>query len=221
MPDDLLKDDVLQDDVMPVQVSASDVVYDGAIWNVRRDSFDYNGASITREYIDHPGAVAVLALDEQDRVLLIKQYRHPTGLRGWELPAGLLDIAGENAVVGAQRELAEEADVVATEWALLTEFYTTPGGSNEAIRIYLARGVSAIAAFDRTHEEADIEPRWVSLDACVDAVLARRVSNPILMVGILAAQVARSRGWSALAPADSPWPRHPRSSGSRSLHITS
>jgi ADP-ribose pyrophosphatase len=199
----------LQDDVVDVDVTASEVVFDGAIWNVRRDSFDYNGASITREYLDHPGAVAVLAIDENDRVLLIKQYRHATGLRGWELPAGLLDISGENAVVGAQRELAEEADVVATDWALLTEFYTSPGGSNEAIRVYLARGVSAVPAFARTDEEADIELRWVPLDECVDAVMARRIENPILIVGILAAHVARSRGWSTLAPADSPWPRHP------------
>lgn len=205
-----MPEDLLQDDVVPVHVTASDVVYDGAIWNVRRDSFGYNGASITREYIDHPGAVAVLALDEHDRVLLIKQYRHPTGLRGWEIPAGLLDVTGENAVVGAQRELAEEADVVASEWSLLTEFYTSPGGSNEAIRVYLARGVSAVAAFERTEEEADIELRWVSLDECVDAVMARRIANPILILSILAAQVARSRGWSALAPADLPWPRHPR-----------
>ncbi|MDJ0339943.1 NUDIX hydrolase [Cryobacterium sp. PH31-O1] len=209
--------DALQDDVVAVDVTASDVVYDGAIWNVRRDSFDYNGASITREYIDHPGAVAVLALDEHDRVLLIKQYRHPTGLRGWELPAGLLDVAGENALVGAQRELAEEADVVASQWALLTEFYTSPGGSNEAIRVYLARGVSAVAAFDRTEEEADIELRWVPLDECVDAVLARRIANPLLIVGVLAAQIARSRGWSTLAPADLPWPRHPLSLHSRNI----
>ena len=199
----------LQDDVAPVTVTASEVVFDGAVWNVRRDSFEYNGASITREYLDHPGAVAVLALDEHDRVLLIKQYRHPTGLRGWELPAGLLDVSGEQALIGAQRELAEEADVVATDWALLTEFYTSPGGSNEAIRVYLARGVSAVPAFARTEEEADIELRWVSLDDCVDAVMARRVENPILIVGILAAHVAKSRGWSTLAPADLPWPRHP------------
>jgi ADP-ribose pyrophosphatase len=202
-------DELLQDDVVPVEVTGSDVVYDGAIWDVRRDSFTYNGASITREYIDHPGAVAVLAVDDDDRVLLIKQYRHPTGLRGWELPAGLLDVTGENAVIGAQRELAEEADVVATDWALLSEFYTTPGGSNEAIRVYLARGVSALPAFERTEEEADIELRWVPLDDCVDAVMARRIGNPILIVGILAAQVSRSRGWSTLAAADSPWPRHP------------
>ncbi|TFD69750.1 NUDIX domain-containing protein [Cryobacterium ruanii] len=212
-----MPEDLLQDDVVPVEVTASDIVYDGAIWNVRRDSFAYNGSSITREYIDHPGAVAVLALDEHDRVLLIKQYRHPTGLRGWELPAGLLDVTGENAVVGAQRELAEEADVVAAEWALLTEFYTTPGGSNEALRVYLARGVSMVAAFERTDEEADIELRWVPLDECVDAVMARRIANPILIVGVLAAQVARSRDWSTLAPADSPWPRHPLSLQSRNI----
>ncbi|MDJ0379168.1 NUDIX hydrolase [Cryobacterium sp. PH31-L1] len=210
----------LQDDVAPVAVTASDIVYDGAIWNVRRDSFDYNGASITREYLDHPGAVAVLALDEQDRVLLIKQYRHPTGLRGWELPAGLLDVSGENAVVGAKRELAEEADVVASDWALLTEFYTSPGGSNEAIRVYLARGVSSLPAFARTDEEADIELCWVPLDECVDAVLARRISNPILIVAVLAAQAARSRGWSTLAAADLPWPRHPLSLHSPSSHTT-
>ena len=201
--------DALQDDVAPVSVTASDVVFGGAIWNVRRDSFAYNGASITREYVDHPGAVAVLALDENDRVLLIKQYRHPTGLRDWELPAGLLDVAGEDAVVGAQRELAEEADVEASDWALLTEFYTSPGGSNEAIRVYLARGISAVAAFDRTHEEADIELRWVPLDECVDAVLARRVENPILALGVLAAHAGRARAWSTLAPADLPWPGHP------------
>ena len=210
----------LQDDVVDVDVTASEVVFDGAVWNVRRDSFDYNGESITREYLDHPGAVAVLALDEHDRVLLIKQYRHPTGLRSWELPAGLLDVSGEHALIGAQRELAEEADVVATEWALLTEFYTSPGGSNEAIRVYLARGVSAVPAFARTEEEADIELRWVPLDDCVDAVLARRVETPILALGVLAAQVARSRGWSTLAPADLPWPRHPLSIHSRSRHAT-
>jgi ADP-ribose pyrophosphatase len=202
-------EDLLQDDVVGVDVLSSEVVYDGAIWNVRRDSFAYNGSSIVREYIDHPGAVAVLALDDHDRVLLIKQYRHPTGLRGWELPAGLLDVSGENAVIGAQRELAEEADVIATDWALLSEFYTTPGGSNEAIRVYLARGISALPAFERTEEEADIELRWVPLDDCVDAVMARRITNPILIVGVLAAHVSRARGWSTLAPADSPWPRHP------------
>jgi 8-oxo-dGTP pyrophosphatase MutT (NUDIX family) len=200
----------LEDDLAPAASVASEIAFAGKIWDVRRDTFAYNGSTIVREYLDHPGAVAILALDEQDRVLLIKQYRHPVRVREWELPAGLLDEAGEAPLDGAKRELAEETDVAATDWAVLSEFYTSPGGSNEAIRIYLARGLSALPdAFDRTDEEADMEIRWVPLDECVDAVLERRIQNPSLVIGVLAAQVAQSRDWASLAPADAPWPRHP------------
>ena len=200
----------LEDEPVDADVSGSEVVFDGKVWGVRRDRFGYNGSAITREYVDHPGAVAVLALDEHDRVLLIKQYRHPVRMREWELPAGLLDEPGEDPAVAAQRELAEETDVAATDWSVLTDFYTSPGGSTEAIRIYLARGLRVLEdSFDRTDEEADMELRWVPLDDCVDAVLARRVQNPALALGALAAQASRSRGWATLAPADTPWPRHP------------
>ena len=165
-----------------------------------------------REYVDHTGAVAILAIDENDRVLLIKQYRHPVRAREWEIPAGLLDISGEHPLVAAQRELAEEADLVASEWNVLSEFSTSPGGSSEAIRIYLARGLSATAeAFAREAEEADMELRWVPLDDCVDAVLARRVQNPSLVLAVLAAHASRARGWVTLGSADEPWPRHPGS----------
>ena len=200
----------LADEPAFAPVSDSEIVFDGKVWDVRRDTFGYNGSGIVREYLDHPGAVAILALDEQDRVLLIKQYRHPVRTRDWELPAGLLDEAGEHPLVGAQRELAEEADLVATDWNVLGEFATSPGGSNEVIRIYLARGLAvAPEVFERTEEEADIEVRWVPLDDCVDAVLARRVQNPSLVIGALAALAARARGWSSLGAADAPWPRHP------------
>ncbi|ASD21692.1 ADP-ribose pyrophosphatase [Cryobacterium sp. LW097] len=200
----------IEDEPAPTALTSSAVRFDGHVWNIRQDAFDYNGAEIVREYVDHPGAVAILALDDQDRVLLIQQYRHPVRMREWELPAGLLDVDGEHALLGAQRELAEETDVVASEWNVLTEFYTSPGGSNEVIRIYLARGLSpATEAFDRTDEEADMVTRWVSLDDAVDAALERRVQNPSLVVGVLAAAASRSRGWASLAPADLPWPRHP------------
>lgn len=201
---------MLEDEAAFAEVTGTELVFDGRVWGVRRDHFGYNGSAIVREYTDHPGAVAILALDDQDRVLLIKQYRHPVRMREWEIPAGLLDEPGEDPAEAAARELAEEADVAASEWNVLSEFYTSPGGSTEAIRIYLARGLSALDdVFDRTDEEADMEIRWVPLDECVDAVLARRVQNPSLIVGVLAAQVARSRGWSTLAPVDAPWPRHP------------
>ncbi|WP_370261363.1 NUDIX domain-containing protein [Cryobacterium sp. TMT4-10] len=200
----------LADEFAFAPVTATEIVFDGKVWDVRRDTFGYNGSGIIREYLDHPGAVAILALDEQDRVLLIKQYRHPVRVREWELPAGLLDEAGEHPLVGAQRELAEEADLTATRWDMLSEFYTSPGGSNEVIRIYLARGLAvADDVFARTEEEADIEIRWVPLDECVDAILASKVQNPSLVIGALAAHAARARGWSSLAPADTPWPRHP------------
>lgn len=200
----------IEDEPAPTALTSSTVQFDGHVWNIRQDAFDYNGTEIVREYVDHPGAVAILALDDQDRVLLIQQYRHPVRMREWELPAGLLDVDGEHALIGAQRELAEETDVVAAEWNVLTEFYTSPGGSNEVIRIYLARGLSpATEVFDRTDEEADMVTRWVSLDDAVDAALARRVQNPSLVVGVLAAAASRARGWASLGPADLPWPRHP------------
>ncbi|HET8927905.1 MAG TPA: NUDIX hydrolase [Microbacterium sp.] len=200
--------DELEDELVAITPSRSETVYEGRVWNILRDEVPYDGHTIVREYTDHPGAVAILALDDADRVLLIKQYRHPVRARDWEIPAGLLDVSGEGALVSAQRELAEEADLAAARWDVLAEFYTTPGGSDEAIRIYLARDLSATPdAFDRYAEEADIEVRWVPLDELVDAILDRRVQNPSLVVGGLAAHIARARGWTSLAPADAPWPR--------------
>lgn len=206
--------DLLQDDPAVSEVTASETVFEGRVWNIRRDEVRYNGAPMVREYMDHTGAVAVLALDEDDRVLLIKQYRHPVRMREWEIPAGLLDVAEEQPLRAAQRELAEEADLVAATWHVLAEFTTSPGGSDEAIRIYLARGLSAAdEVFARTEEEADIEVRWVPLHEAVDAVLARRVQNPSLVIGILTAHAARARDWSTLAAGDAPWPRRSRPVG--------
>ena len=186
---------------------SSEIAFHGKIWDVRTETFDYNGHEITREFVDHTGAVSVLAIDDADRVLLIKQYRHPIRSREWEIPAGLLDVDGEDPLIGAQRELAEEVDLEASTWHVLSDYVTTPGGNNEAIRIYLARGLSEAVTFEREDEEADIEKRWVPLDEALEAVVARRIQNPSLVVGIYAAHVARSRGWSTLAPADAPWPQ--------------
>lgn len=206
----------LGDTPAPVRVLETETVFAGRVWDIRRDTFEFGDETLVREYMDHPGAVAVLALDSEDRVLLIKQYRHPIGRREWEIPAGLLDVDGESPLVGAQRELAEEADIVADEWNVLADFDTTPGGSNEAIRIYLARGIrSAETVFERGGEEADMETRWVALDEVVQAVLARRVQNPSLTVGVLAAYVSRQQGWSTLGAPDAPWDAHPKS-GARS-----
>lgn len=206
----------LRDEPFEPPVVASELVFDGRVWNVRREVFELDGHRITREFVDHTGAVAVLALDERDRVMLIRQYRHPIRTRDWELPAGLLDVHGEPPLAAAQRELAEEADLVAADWRMLSEFTSTPGGSTEVVRIYLARNLAdADEVFERDEEEAGIEPRWVPLDEAVDAVLDRRIRNGIVSVAVLAARESRDRGWETLGPADMPWGMRPtRRSGS-------
>jgi 8-oxo-dGTP pyrophosphatase MutT (NUDIX family) len=186
MPD--RSDTELRDEPEKPKILTSDLVYKGSVWDVRAETFEYNGKEIARQFVDHTGAVAVLVMDAEGRVLLIQQYRHPVRLRDWELPAGLLDIAGEDPLVAAKRELAEEADLVATDWSELVSFYSSPGGSNELIRVYQARDVSpAEITFARFDEEADIVKRWVPLADVVAAVLDGRLKNSILAIAVLAA----------------------------------
>jgi 8-oxo-dGTP pyrophosphatase MutT (NUDIX family) len=130
----------------------------------------------------------------------------------WEVPAGLLDVEGEDFVVGAARELAEEADLAAGTWNVLADVFNSPGSSSEAIRIYLARDLTGIPhheRHERTDEEAEIEFHWISLDDAVASVLAGRLHNPSAVVGILAAAAARAGNYQELRPADAPWPAHP------------
>ncbi|NUU05919.1 NUDIX hydrolase [Leifsonia sp. C5G2] len=201
----------LNDEPFHPEIVSTETAFEGKIWNVRRDVFRYNGEEITREYVDHTGAVAVLAMDDDGRVLLIRQYRHPVRHRDWEIPAGLLDQDGEDPLAAAKRELAEETDLEADEWNVLSDVFTSPGGNDESIRLYLARGVRPTgSAFDREAEEADIELRWTPLDEAVEAVLQRRVHNAPLIIALLTARTAREQGWSTLGAADEPWPSHPK-----------
>jgi len=181
--------ETLQDEPFAPEVVSSDLVYKGWVWDVRSDRVAYGDGEIVREYVAHTGAVAVVALDDQGRVLLIQQYRHPIRHRDWELPAGLLDIPGEDPLLAAQRELAEEADVTADHWEHLVSSWTTPGGNDEMIHIYLATGIaSAETAHRREDEEADIRVEWVPLSDAADAVLAGRMHNGILSIGVLATE---------------------------------
>lgn len=191
----------LADEATEVEVVASETAFEGHIHSVVRERFAYNGDELMREFIRHPGAVAVLALDDDDNVLLIQQYRHPIRTRDWELPAGLLDVEGEPLLEAAQRELAEEVDLVARDWSVLVDLHTSPGGSNEFARVYLARGLEASdAVFAREAEEADIVIRWVPIDDVVEAIAAGRVTNSLLIAGALAAFAARAAGWSSVRP---------------------
>lgn len=201
----------LVDVLAPREVLHRETVFEGAVWDVATDTVDLggDGGPVRRDLVVHPGAVGVLALDEDDRVLLLRQYRHPVRHELWEVPAGLLDVDGEDPAAAAARELREEADLVAGRLDTLVEWYSTPGGSDEALRVYLARDLSVVDEADRfarEHEEAQMVARWVPLDDARDAVLAGRVHNPTAVVAVLAAVAARAAGWTTLRPADAAWP---------------
>ncbi len=178
----------LRDEPFEPEVLHSDLVYRGSVWDVRSDRVRYGEGEIVRQYVDHTGAVAIVALDDEGRVLLIQQYRHPIRHRDWELPAGLLDVEGEEPLAAARRELAEEADLVAAHWEPLVSSWTTPGGNDEIIHLFLATGVaSAGSPHDREDEEAAIRVEWVPVAEAVSAVLEGRMRNGILAIGVLAA----------------------------------
>jgi ADP-ribose pyrophosphatase len=205
--------EVIADRHRPRTVERTTLSYRGMIWDVVRDRVDLGEAGIVeREYVRHTGAVCVLAVDDEDRVLLLRQYRHPVRHELWEPPAGLLDVADEDPLLTAQRELAEEADLVATRWAVLLDWFSSPGGLDEALRCYVARGLSEVPEADRHRREAEehgMPTRWLPLDDAKDAVLEGRIHNPAAVVSILAAWAARADGWRTLRPADAPWPEHP------------
>ncbi|MET9437675.1 NUDIX hydrolase [Streptomyces sp. NPDC006551] len=195
------------------QVVGTTTPFQGNKTSVRADDVVMpNGTVARRDYQVHPGSVAVVALDERDRVLVLKQYRHPVRMKLWEIPAGLLDVPGENPLHAAQRELYEEAHVKAEDWRVLTDVYTTPGGCDEAVRIFLARELSEAEGerFEVAEEEADMELARVPLDELVRGVLAGELHNNCLVVGVLSVLAARTgEGFDALRPAESPWPARP------------
>jgi 8-oxo-dGTP pyrophosphatase MutT (NUDIX family) len=171
-------------------VVSSTKVFDGMMIDVRHDVLEgVDGGTFTREIISHGGAVAIVAVDERGRVLVLRQYRHAPAERLIELPAGLLDVEGEEPLAAAKRELAEEAGLAAESWRLLLDMLTSPGFTDERVLIYLAENITQVAApedFVAEHEEADMERHWVELDALVDGALHGSVRDGILIAGSLA-----------------------------------
>ena len=189
---DTLQSGPLRDvqDAAPLIEAAT--VFEGEVFDVNREVAAFGGGTILREYTAHHGAVAVLAIDDDDRILLINQYRHPVRSRLWEIPAGLLDVEGEDPLTAAKRELAEETDLVADEWSEPLVFFSSPGQSDEQITLFEARSLHAAPdAHARLDEEAEIVLRWVSLDEALDAAFAGRIGNAILLIALLAARVRR------------------------------
>lgn len=196
------------------QVRASEVVYSGRVFIVYQDQVSMPGeVTSQRDVIRHPGAVGVVALDGQNRVLLVRQYRHPVARRLDELPAGLLDVEGEAGSVAAARELAEEAGYAADRWDVLVDALTSPGMTDEAIRILLARQVRKVPRLVQHDEELEMTAAWVPLDEAVSRVLSGQIENAMACLGLLAAAHAQRTGFVGLRQADTPWSARPAAAG--------
>jgi ADP-ribose pyrophosphatase len=163
------------------------------------------GDVAARDVVEHPGAVAVVALDDAGRVLLIRQYRHPAGHFLWEIPMGVRDVPGEPPQRTGERELCEETGYTARTWHVLADCFTTPGISTERVAVYLARGLAEVPDAERgpplRHEEAHLEPAWVPLEQAVQLFLAGELHNGVTAVGILAAYAAHQGGFAMLREA--------------------
>lgn len=188
---------------------ASETIYVGKIFALRADEVSMpGGGTARREVVEHYGAVGVVALDEDDNVAMIYQYRHPVGRRLWELPAGLLDADGEPPHLSAARELEEEAGLKASDWGVLVDVVSAPGFSDECVRIYLATGITDIGRPEASDEEADLTLKWIPLADAVEMVLSGDIINSLAVAGILATRTV-GRDVRSLRPVDAPWPTRP------------
>ncbi|MGK5739841.1 NUDIX domain-containing protein [Micromonospora sp. URMC 103] len=193
------------------EVRSREQRWSGRIFDVVTEEVTMPGGGTgRRDIVRHVGAVAVVALDDAGQVVLIRQYRHPVGRHLWELPAGLMDVSGEDLPAAAARELAEEADLTAGRMDVLVDLHSSPGFTDELVRVFLARDLTDVPAeqrHERRDEEADLQILRIDLDEAVAMVLAGEITNASCVAGLLAAARARDAGWSVLRRADAPLPR--------------
>ncbi|WP_405095542.1 NUDIX domain-containing protein [Micromonospora sp. NBC_01412] len=193
------------------EVTGRRQVWAGRIFSVVTDEVIMpGGGTSARDYVRHVGAVAVVAVDDAGQVVLIRQYRHPVGRHLWELPAGLTDVSGEDLAAAAARELAEEVDLTAGTVDVLVDLHSSPGFTDEVVRVFLARDLADVPTerrHQRSEEEADLQVVRVDLDEAVRMVLAGEITNASAVAGLLAAARARDTGWSVLRRPDAPLPR--------------
>jgi 8-oxo-dGDP phosphatase len=198
----------MNDEVESWPVDSSQEQYRDRLIAVRTDKVAMPGNTwAERTVVEHPGAVGIVALDDANRILMIKQYRHPVGRMLWEIPAGLRDVPGEGPLITARRELLEEAGYRAGDWRVLADYYSSPGFSTERLRVFLARDLEEVPEEERTFvlkdEEAALTRAWVPLPEAVAAVLSGDLHNGVAAIGILAVYAAGG-DLSGLRPADSP-----------------
>ncbi|MBI2696077.1 NUDIX domain-containing protein [Mycobacterium nebraskense] len=197
------------------ETAASETLYAGKIFALRSDQVRMPGGSTAvREVVEHYGAVAVVALNADNDIAMVYQYRHAFGRRLWELPAGLLDVVGEPPQETAVRELQEEVGLQAGTWQVLVDLNSAPGFSDESVRVYLATELTEVARPEAHHEEADMTMRWFPVAEAVRQVFSGEIVNSIAIAGILAAH-AVTEGVAEPRPVDSPWPDKPTAFAAR------
>lgn len=197
------------------ETTSSETLHTGKIFALRNDHVRMPGGEIaTRSVVEHYGAVAVVALDDDGNIAMVYQYRHPFGRRLWELPAGLLDARGEAPHLTAARELHEEAGLKAERWQVLVDLDTSPGFSDESVRVYLATGLTEVQRPQAHHEEADLTLRWFPLADALRRVFAGEILNSLAVSGILAA-FAVAEGLADPRPVDAPWTDRPTAFAAR------
>lgn len=211
----------LRDEAFNNPVIDHQLIYQGNVFDFVTDKVQLHTdeSAVQRDYLAHPGAVAIAAVrpvagaDPSSRkisdweILLVRQYRHPVRAFLWEVPAGLLDHAGEDRVSAAKRELWEEANLEAENWQVLVDFFTSPGGSSEHLRVFVAQGISESTGkrFEACEEERDMQTAWFSLAEGRDALFSGALHNPSAMASILAVIAALRQGWAGLREANAPF----------------
>lgn len=166
-------------------------VYDGAIISLAVGTFEApDGSTFERDLVHHPGAVSVVAVDAGRRVPLVRQYRAALDADLLELPAGKLDVADEEALDCARRELAEEVGLAASSWSLLCEFHNSPGFSDERHRVFLAEGLTEVPHDRQGVEEQSMTIEWVELADAVELVRTGAVKDAKTVIGLLLAHHA-------------------------------
>ena len=187
------------------ETTSSETLHTGKIFALRADRVRMPGGGIvTREVVEHYGAVAIVALNDDGRIPLVYQYRHPFGRRLWELPAGLLDVDGEAPHLTAARELREEVGLQAQTWQTLVDMDSSPGFSDESVRVFLATDLSEVRRPEAHDEEADLRVEWYSLADSVRRIFSGEIVNSLAVGGILAAY-AVTEGIAEARPVDAPW----------------
>jgi 8-oxo-dGDP phosphatase len=198
---------VIKDEPADFPLIKSDTVFSGRIWEVREEVFQFGEQELTRDFIVHPGAVGVIALNDLGQMLLVQQYRRALGQMMWEPPAGLLDVEGEDPLEAAKRELQEETGYVASDWRVLFDFAPSSGGSSELVRCYLATGLELHEAGrpEATGEEADMKVQWTPVGEVMEAIHTGAISNSLLITGTFALLAAMADPDSIVRDGDALW----------------